>query len=214
MALQKSITLENGLVVHDAYHVICEEYTNKIGRVGTFILYSFKDFETRNSIRPDTPLSRIAVRQKLYEITDNGHAASNAVYEFTVTPGINITAVDSLTDEIILNITHDKETGETIESFISRLREQQPCFDCVALEEGKAQLLVKGKYSYGAGAVIQVQFSNYSGYLTVAPQDVKLSDYEQFIETAVLGTEGLNPTKSRYEWLKFRDPEFADAVDI
>lgn len=211
MALQKTITLENGLVVNDAYNVILEEYTDRITKIGAFTVYSFKDRSVREKVNIYTPLSSLAVRIKSYEIRDNGHDASNLIYKFPLTAGLIVIVKDIELNEKLIQISHDEQ--ETINDFVDRLNNLHQ--DIVVTTADNAILLeAVGGYAEGKGAVLSVEVSNNMGHIVQQPRDTKASDYDIFIDPPSLDPDGHNPTKTRYEWLKLNEPEFADALDV
>jgi len=209
MALQQTITLENGLVVENAYHMIGEEYTNKFGRIGNFMLYTFKDREIRKGVKEDSQLSKIAIRKQLFEIVDNGNPKINVTLKFVFKDDVTLKISEG--EKILIDAACEK--GETIEDFITKLDKAD--MDLVfTFEEDIVIMNAQGRLEGANGNKLFVEDTGLEVVHYNMGFDAKLSDYAVYVDSESLESQGSNPTKMKYKWLKENIKEFADAIDV
>lgn len=209
MALQQTIILENGLVVENAYHMIGEEYTNKFGRIGNFMLYTFKDRDFRKEIKEDSQLSKIAIRKQLFEIVDNGNPTVNVTLKFLFKNDVTLKISEG--EKLLVDVTSEKD--ETIEEFITKLNKAD--MDLVfSFEEDIIIMDTQGRYDGANGNTLLIEDTDLEIVHYNKGLNAKFSDYDVYVHSDSLESQGFNPTKMKYKWLKENIKEFTDAIDI
>ncbi|MCR8656919.1 hypothetical protein [Paenibacillus endoradicis] len=202
MALEKSETLDTGIVANELYSVIMLAQINRVLNRIEAEIHVYYDMAAR--LAGNQPLQRF-----LYLIEDDAKPQQNTTLWLRLIGDgdINITKEDTVIATV--TVSEDMIKQDVVDALL--LQTEQ--FDLVAIDD-LIVVTAKDELSGSAGVGVDIKGEAIEVINWIVGSDAVQSILDTQFSAEALSEQGNNLQKQIYEHMKLYDPRYIDAIDV